>query len=138
MDLTGPRQSTDFPGGSSGKELACQHRKQERRGFSPCVGTISWRRARQPIPALVPGESRGQRSLVGCSPWGRTESRHELKRISTQTQYPELHPTLCCQLPNPQVEAKEGRESESCSVMSDSLQPHIQSMEFSRLEYWSG
>ena len=32
-------------------------------------------------------------------------------------------------------------ESESCSVMSDSLGPHglyIQSMEFSRPEYWSG
>ena len=31
-------------------------------------------------------------------------------------------------------------ESESCSVMSDSLQPHglYKSMEFSRPEYWSG
>ena len=27
-----------------------------------------------PIPVLLPGESHGQRSLVGCSPWGRTES----------------------------------------------------------------
>ena len=27
-----------------------------------------------PTPALLPGESRGQRSLVGCSPWGREES----------------------------------------------------------------
>ena len=39
---------------------------------------------------------------------------------------------------NKLTDTKEGRESESCSVMSDSLQPHIQSMEFSRLEYWSG
>ena len=25
-------------------------------------------------PVLLPGKSHGQRSLVGCSPWGRTES----------------------------------------------------------------
>ena len=29
-------------------------------------------------------------------------------------------------------------ESESCSVMSDSLWPHVLYMEFSRPEYWSG
>ena len=28
----------------------------------------------QPTPVFLPGESHGQRSLVGCSPWGRTES----------------------------------------------------------------
>ena len=27
-----------------------------------------------PTPVLLPGESHGQRSLVGCSPWGRYES----------------------------------------------------------------
>ena len=27
-----------------------------------------------PTPVLVPGKSHGQRSLVGCSPWGRKES----------------------------------------------------------------
>ena len=27
-----------------------------------------------PTPVLLPGESRGWRSLVGCSPWGREES----------------------------------------------------------------
>ena len=28
----------------------------------------------QPTPVLLPGESHGQRSLVGCSPWGHEES----------------------------------------------------------------
>ena len=28
----------------------------------------------QPTPVLLPGKSNGQKSLVGCSPWGRTES----------------------------------------------------------------
>ena len=31
------------------------------------------RRTWQPIPVLLPGESRWQRSLVGCCPWGLTE-----------------------------------------------------------------
>ena len=26
-----------------------------------------------PTPALLPGKSHGQRSLVGCSPWSRKE-----------------------------------------------------------------
>ena len=33
----------------------------------------SRRRQWHPTPALLPGESHGRRSLVGCSPWGRTE-----------------------------------------------------------------
>ena len=35
---------------------------------------ILWRRKWQPTPAFLPGESQGQRSLVGCHLWGRTES----------------------------------------------------------------
>ena len=38
------------------------------------VGKIPWRRAWQPTPVFLPGESRGQRSLAGYSPWGRKES----------------------------------------------------------------
>ena len=33
-----------------------------------------WRRKWQPSPVFLPGESHGQRSLVGYSPWSRTES----------------------------------------------------------------
>ena len=32
------------------------------------------RRQWQPIPVLLPGKSHGQRSLVGCSPWGHKGS----------------------------------------------------------------
>ena len=35
---------------------------------------ISWRREWQSTPALLPGKSHGQRSLIGYSPWGRKES----------------------------------------------------------------
>ena len=34
----------------------------------------AWRRWWQPTPVLLPGKSHGQRSLVGCTPWGREES----------------------------------------------------------------
>ena len=34
------------------------------------IHTVKW----QPTPVLLPGKSHGQRSLVGCSPWGRKES----------------------------------------------------------------
>ena len=33
-----------------------------------------WRRKWQPTPVFLPGESQGQKSLVGCRLWGRTES----------------------------------------------------------------
>ena len=35
---------------------------------------MHWRRKWQPTAVFLPEESHGQRSLVGCSPWGRTES----------------------------------------------------------------
>ena len=42
-----------------------------RTGFSPWVGKFPWRRDRLPTSVLLPGESHGQRSLVGYSSWGR-------------------------------------------------------------------
>ena len=42
---------------------------------SPSLFTfLHWRRKWQPTPVFLPGESQGQRSLVGCRLWGRTES----------------------------------------------------------------
>ena len=35
---------------------------------------MPWRRKWQPTPVFLPGESQGQRSLVGCRLWGSTES----------------------------------------------------------------
>ena len=42
--------------------------------FDSWVGKIPWRREWLPTPVFWPGESHGQRSLVGCSPWGHKES----------------------------------------------------------------
>ena len=53
------------------KESTCQC---SRLRFHPWVGKTPWRRAWQPAPVFLPGESHGQRSLAGYSPWGLTES----------------------------------------------------------------
>jgi len=63
-----------FPRGASGKEPACQSRRHKRLRFDPWVRNLPWRRAWQPTPVLLPGESHGQRSLVGYSPLGCKES----------------------------------------------------------------
>ena len=64
------------------KSPACQCRRQKNNGFHPWVWKIPWRRARQPTSVFLPGESRGQRSLAGCSPLGLRES-DTTKRLGT-------------------------------------------------------
>ena len=63
-----------FQGGTSGKEPACQCRRCKRCGFNPWVGKIARRRAQQPTPVFLPGESHGQRSLVSYSLESHQES----------------------------------------------------------------
>ena len=46
--------------------------------LDPWVGKTPWRRKWQPNPVYLPGKSRGQRSLVGYSPWGHRRVRHNL------------------------------------------------------------
>ena len=75
-----------FPGGASGKEPVCQCRRQKRRGFDPWVRKISWRRAWQPIPVLLPGEPHGQRSLVAAG-HRVTQIGTCLKWLSTHTPF---------------------------------------------------
>ena len=38
--------------------------------FNPWVRKIPWRREWQPTPVFLTGEFHGQKSLVGCTPWG--------------------------------------------------------------------
>ena len=58
-------QGRGFPGGSSGKEPTCQCRTCKKCEFDPWTEKIPWRRAWQPTPVFLPGESHGQRSLAG-------------------------------------------------------------------------
>ena len=45
----------------------------KRCGFNNQIGKMPWRRVWQPIPIFLPGESHGQTSLVGYSPWGHRD-----------------------------------------------------------------
>ena len=73
-----------------------QQTRPQERGVLPGVGTKNWPGSPVPdsgaefslalwlylaipgqwcpTPVLLPGESQGRQSLVGCSPWGREES----------------------------------------------------------------
>ena len=71
-----------FPGGVSSKEPTRQCRRHNRREFDPWVGNIPRRRAWQPTPVFLPGESHGERSLEVYSPWV-AKNWTQLKRLST-------------------------------------------------------
>ena len=96
-----------FPGGTMAKDpyanagdLRCR--------FNPWVGKIPLRRAWQPTAVSLPGESHGQRSLEGCSPWGpkmsdTTEATEHtsllrasesLKRLFTIRKHLQCHPRV--------------------------------------------
>ena len=62
-----------FPGGASVKEPTCQCKRCKWYRFNLWVGQIPWRREWLPTPVFLPGESHGQRSLMGYSPWSCTE-----------------------------------------------------------------
>ena len=50
------------------------HWRYKKCSFHPWVGKIPWRREWQPTPEFLPGESQGQRSLLGYGPKGCKES----------------------------------------------------------------
>ena len=62
-----------WPGGTRGKEPTCQCRRHKSHRFHPWVRKIPWRWKWLPTPVFLPGESHGQRSLAGYSPWGHKE-----------------------------------------------------------------
>ena len=72
--------SRGFPSGSAVKNPPAIQELQ----VQPWIGKIPWRRAWQPTPAFLPGESHRQRSLVGYSPQGH-KSQTRLKQLSTHT-----------------------------------------------------
>ena len=72
-----------------GKESSCQYKSHRRCRLDPWVGKTPWRRKWQPIPVFLPGESHGQRSLVGYSAWGHKKS-DMAERLSMHTHNPAL------------------------------------------------
>ena len=80
---TTTKKAMGFPSGARGQELACQCRRHKRFGFDPWVRKILWRRAQQPTPLFLPGESYGQKNLAGYV-HSVTKSRTRLKWLSIQ------------------------------------------------------
>ena len=63
------------------------------------VRKIPWRRKWQPTPVFLPGESHGQRNLMGYNPWGHKEldTTDRLERAHTHTHTHHLfHLTSSC------------------------------------------
>ena len=69
-----PANTGSFSGGTKSREPACQCRRHERGGFDPWVGKIPWRRAWQPTPVFLPGESYEQ----SYRPWDHKRVGHDL------------------------------------------------------------
>ena len=65
------KPSMGFPGGSDGKESACN---AEYLGLIPGLGRSHWRREWLSTPVFLPGKCRGQKSMTGYYPWGHKES----------------------------------------------------------------
>ena len=59
---------------------------RERCRFSPRVGKIPRRRAWQPTPVFLPGQSHGQRNLEGYCPLGLKESD-----MTERTEHAHMH-----------------------------------------------
>ena len=78
-----PKYTLWLPSWFSGKESAWPCRKCR---FDPQIKRIPWRRAWQPAPVLMPGESHGQRSLAGYSLWGH-RVWDDLTTKTTTTKY---------------------------------------------------
>ena len=85
-----------FPGGASGKRLACHCRRHKRHGFTSWVGKIPWRRKWQLTSVVLPGESHGQRSLVAIVPRvakSQTQQTHSVYMSKLISQFIALSPS---------------------------------------------
>ena len=93
------------------KNLCAMQETSRRYEIDSWARKIPWSSKWWLSPVFLPGKYHGQRSLVGCSPWGHKES-DTTEQLSTQhsTLYllvPCFSSTPCC-----------------CSVMSNSSWPH--------------
>ena len=89
-----------------------------RPGFNPWAGKIPWRRAWQPTPLSLPGESQEQRSLAGYSPWGH-------KELDPTKPPGKWHYLLVCAPPSPIFLSKWRLFSPSGSPTPSLLIPHL-------------
>ena len=89
--------------GRDGKTHRVISQKLSRQSLSGDGHVELRRRQWHPTPVLLPGESHGWRSLVGCSPWGREESDTTVRLHFSLSCVREGHgnPLQCSCLENP-------------------------------------
>ena len=80
--LSSTRQWRGFPGGSSGKEPACQCRRYKSHGFDPWIRKIPWRRARQSTAVFSPGESPWTEEPGGLQAVGSQRVEHNWSNLA--------------------------------------------------------
>ena len=71
--LSSSMRVTGFPGSSAGKESTCNAGDL---GSIPGLGRFPWRRAWQPTPVFLPGESRWTEEPGGLQSMGSQRVRH--------------------------------------------------------------
>ena len=81
LSSTGACGFGGFPGGTGGKEPGCQCRRSKRHRFDPWV-KIPWRRARQPTPEFLSGESIDRGAWRAIVLWVE-KSQKRLKQLNT-------------------------------------------------------
>ena len=112
-----------FAGGASGKEPACQCRRQKRQGFNSWVGKISWCRAWQSTPVFLPGESHEQRKPGRLQSMGSQRVGHDWSDLAC-TQAIVVLQRVGTLWTNFLECLTHGLVQSSHLVMSDSLRPH--------------
>ena len=80
---------------------------------------MHWRRKWQPSPVFLPGESQGWGSLVGwASVYGVTQSRSQLKRLSSSSSSRVIMGNL-----TPSVSSEQTRDTSGRSLSQESIVP---------------
>ena len=77
-----PKPCAGLPGGTNGKEPVCQYRRHKRCGFDPWVRKIPWRKAWQPTPVFLPGESHWAEEPGGLQSIGSHRVGHDWSNLA--------------------------------------------------------
>ena len=126
LDMTGWLNTTDTTitfGQCGGKESSCQCRRLKGTGLNPRARKSPWRKW-QPTPVLLPGESRGQGSLVHYSPWGHKEP-DKTKRLSAHECVP-AHKHTHTHTPNRASKHMKQKLTEKQTIQQQELMSHFQ------------
>ena len=111
-----------FPGCTSGKEPTCQCRRCLRQGIFPWVGKIPWRRAWQPTPVFLPGESPWTEEPGGLQSIGLQRVRHDWSDLPRSVKHLILFYFILIATPHSNMRKPRHREVTSFASGSQSWQ----------------